>query len=71
MRLNRHRLAFGIERDQEAFTSYTRSMQTLYSPLEITQVRGSLVNALNEKEDVEDFDNVRYLTSKRFDDLFS
>ncbi|MCW5729481.1 MAG: cobalamin-dependent protein [Alphaproteobacteria bacterium] len=64
-------LAFDIERDPEVVTFYLGSLQTRYfSPLEITQARGTMATLLNGRALVENYDENYFLTSHRFERLF-
>ena len=67
-----HMLAFDLERDPEVITFYLACLKTEhFTPLEMTQARGTLSSILNGGELIEDFDEVAYITHPRFERLFS
>ncbi|TAL67851.1 MAG: radical SAM protein [Bacteroidetes bacterium] len=64
-------LAFDLEKDPEVITFYLGCLRTgNFSPLEITQARGTLVQKLNDNSLIKDYDNTFNLTHKRFYNLF-
>jgi radical SAM superfamily enzyme YgiQ (UPF0313 family) len=67
----KHMIAFDLDRDPEVITFYLGSLQTQhFTPLEITQARGTLASLLNADGLIEDYDETRFLTSPRFEKLF-
>jgi hypothetical protein len=67
----RHILAFDIEKDPEVITFYLGSLQTQhFSPLEITQARGTMAQLLNGPSLIGNYDENYFLTSSRFQRLF-
>ncbi|HEY0514094.1 MAG TPA: radical SAM protein [Thermoanaerobaculia bacterium] len=71
-RHHRNLLAFDLERDPEVITFYLGCLRTPhFSPLEITQARGSLAKILNGDRMIHDYDENYYITSPRFLKLFS
>jgi len=71
-RHHRGMLAFDLERDPEVITFYLGCLRTRhFSPLEITQARGSLAKVLNGDRLIHDYDENYYITSPRFLRLFS
>ncbi|WFS17904.1 cobalamin-dependent protein [Pseudomonas sp. 905_Psudmo1] len=67
-----HRLAYDLNIDPEVITFYLGSLNTNYfSPLEITQARGAMAKLLNSDALIDDYDEVHYLSSERFERLFT
>jgi hypothetical protein len=67
----RHMLAFDLSRDPEVITFYLACLNTEhFTPLEMTQARGTLSRVLNGDKLIEDFDEIRYMTHPRFERLF-
>ncbi|WP_046746000.1 B12-binding domain-containing radical SAM protein [Kordia zhangzhouensis] len=65
-------LAFDLNVDPEVITFYLGCMNTPhFSPLEITQARGSMAKKLNGESLISDYDEAHYITSPKFDKLFS
>ncbi|WP_454869164.1 B12-binding domain-containing radical SAM protein [Pseudomonas farris] len=65
-------LEFDLTQDPEVITFYLGSLKTqFFSPLEITQARGAMAKMLNSDALIDDYDEVHYLSSERFEDLFT
>lgn len=66
------RLAYDLDIDPEVITFYLGSLNTdFFSPLEITQARGAMAKLLNSDALIDDYDEVHYLSSDRFERLFT
>lgn len=66
------RLAYDLDKDPEVITFYLGSLRTdHFSPLEITQARGAMAKMLNNDALIDDYDEVHYLSSARFEQLFA
>ncbi|UZJ57949.1 radical SAM protein [Pseudomonas sp. KU26590] len=66
------RLAYDLNVDPEVITFYLGSLNTdYYSPLEITQARGAMAKMLNNDALIDDYDEVHYISSDRFERLFA
>lgn len=67
-----HRLVYDLNVDPEVITFYLGSLNTDYfSPLEITQARGAMAKMLNNDALIDDYDEVHYISSERFERLFA
>ena len=65
-------LAYDLEKDPEVITFYLGSLRTKYfSPLEITQARGTMAKLLNSDALIQDYDENYYITCDRFERLFA
>lgn len=65
-------LAFDLNVDPEVITFYLGCLKTPYfSPLEITEARGTLAQKLNGDSLIGDYDETHFITSARFEKLFS
>jgi len=66
-----HTLGFELDRDPEVITFYLACLNTEhFTPLEMTQARGTLSSILNGDRLIEEFDEIRYITHPRFEKLF-
>jgi radical SAM superfamily enzyme YgiQ (UPF0313 family) len=64
-------LAFDLDRDPEVITFYLACLNTEhFTPLEMTQARGTLSSVLNGDRLIADFDEISYITHPRFERLF-
>lgn len=71
-RRHHDRLAYDLSIDPEVITFYLGSLNTDYfSPLEITQARGAMAKMLNNDALIDDYDEVHYISSERFERLFA
>jgi len=65
-------LAFDLDVDPEVVTFYLGSLNTPhFTPLEITRARGTMTKLLNGDAAIHSYDETAYLTSPRFEALFS
>jgi hypothetical protein len=65
-------LAYNLDKDPEVITFYLGSLNTnFFTPLEITQARGAMAKLLNNDALIDDYDEVHYLSSERFEQLFT
>lgn len=69
---HKDRLAYDLDIDPEVITFYLGSLHTdHFSPVEITQARGAMAKRLNSDALIDDYDEVHYLSSERFEQLFA